>query len=625
MLFEIENATVSLGGETILSHVSFAVRWREKIALVGDNGAGKTTLLRLIAGEIEPDRDDKARVRIEKAGNPVIGMLRQITEPESLGLTVDELMAREAPPKEENEKEWYDFRAEYDRIFTGFGFSLGDRSRRLCEFSGGEQTRISFIRLLLLKPDILLLDEPTNHLDLKACEWLEEYLRTYPKAVVMVSHDRYFLDRAAQFVVEVRGGKLYRYAGNYSSFRREREQSLYRQRKAYEDQQEEIRRQEELIRRFRNKPRKAAFARSRKQLLSRMDLIEKPDIGSLPPAFPEITPAVIGSRHVLEADRAGIGYDRKLYELSLRLNRGQRLAVTGDNGVGKTALLKTVCGQLKVLGGHMHLGNQIRVGYFDQQTAALAGDGQTTVLELFRGHFPLLSDKDARSRLARFAFRGRDAGKPVGSLSGGERVRLALAVLLEDAPNFLVLDEPTNHCDIQTQEVVERALLAYKGTILFVSHDRFLVRELATALLLIGKGEAAYYPFGYGHYLEHRKQAGTPQALMSTQNQALIEGLRAVPRRTYLPSREISTGEAYADWRLAPIEEELERCRKAAEEAYAAREKELGDLMASEEAWAEGSAAEDTAAGRALYDALEAWTKAALAWYDEINDLGIPM
>ena len=538
MLYQIKDGTVSAGGQTILSHVDFYIKEKEKIAVVGKNGAGKTTLLRLLAGELTPDRDDsrgsygrsndmvtgaatagsdldgtaKRTQRAKKkkpSGNPETGitMSRNITidmlrqaDKSNQNLTIEQILLESCPDKDTFSKERFDYEMEYDRLFTGFGFEKSDKTRLFRSFSGGEQTKISLIKLLLKKPDLLLLDEPTNHLDMKTVEWLEDYLINYPKAVVMVSHDRAFLDAVATGVYELENGALHRYAGNYTQYRQQKLKNLQIQRKAYERQQTEIAHNNELIDKFKHKPKKAAFARSRKTMLARMKLIEKPVedeahifTGNIEPQFP-------GGKWVYEAKELKIGYDgRALLELSLRIRRGQKIAVIGDNGIGKSTFLKTVAGLIPPIKGTSQLGSNLLVGYFDQQSALI--DSDKTVRDHFHELFPALVEKELRKTLGMYLFGGANASKRISSLSGGEKSRLVLAELLTGRPNLMILDEPTNHMDIPAKETLESAFKAYTGTMLFVSHDRYFIKQVADAILVFEKDKVMYYPFGYDHYI----------------------------------------------------------------------------------------------------------------------------
>lgn len=599
MLYQIKDGTVSVGGQTILSHVDFYIKEKEKIAVVGKNGAGKTTLLRLLAGELQLDRDDRRgmdTINSGERGNDIarknvksgkrkntntnsalgivtsryitIGILRQ-ADSSNQDKTIEEILLESCPDKDTFSKERFDYEMEYDRLFTGFGFEKSDKTRFFRSFSGGEQTKISLIKLLLKKPDLLLLDEPTNHLDMKTVEWLEDYLINYPKAVVMVSHDRAFLDAVATGVYELENGALHRYAGNYTQYRQQKLKNLQIRRKAYERQQAEIAHNNELIDKFKHKPKKAAFARSRKTMLARMKLIEKPVedeahifTGNIEPQFP-------GGKWVYEAKELKIGYDgRALLELSLRIRRGQKIAVIGDNGIGKSTFLKTVAGLIPPIKGTSQLGSNLLVGYFDQQSALI--DSDKTVRDHFHELFPALVEKDLRKTLGMYLFGGANASKRISSLSGGEKSRLVLAELLTGRPNLMILDEPTNHMDIPAKETLESAFKAYTGTMLFVSHDRYFIKQVADAILVFENDKVMYYPFGYDHYISRLKasQDGNLPALMQAKDAAMVEALAAVPKRERHETRQLSTEEAYLEWKLTLAAEPMMKAAEEAEKVY---------------------------------------------------------
>ena len=459
MLLQIQDGSLSAGSQTILSHFHMEIRGNEKIALVGRNGSGKTTLLRLLAGELSLDRNDKnPDSGILTSRKLTTGLLRQQTF-SNASLTVEQELLKACPCPDKWDKDRFAWEQEYDRIFTGFGLKKEDKKKRLCEFSGGEQTKIALIRLLLAKPDILLLDEPTNHLDLNTVEWLEDYLRDYPYAVVVVSHDRFFLDQVADTVYEIQAQKLTRYAGNYTSYRIQKQKNIQQQEKAYKHQQEEIDRLEELIERFKHKPKKAAFARSRKKILERMPRIEKPQPEDAHFFTGEIIPEITSAKWVLDAEHLQIGYDQTLLELSIRIRRGQKIGIIGPNGAGKSTFLKTAAGLLEPRKGKCELGLNVQIGYFDQQTASLISD--KTILEHYHDLFPSMTLKDVRNTLGAFLFSGKDVSKKVFQLSGGEKSRLVLAELFQSRPNFFLLDEPTNHMDIPARETLESAFRAY--------------------------------------------------------------------------------------------------------------------------------------------------------------------
>ena len=567
MLYQITDGTVSAGGHVILSHVDFEIKGNEKIALVGRNGAGKTTLLKLIAGELSLDRDDRRQgAGVTSSRRLTVGMLKQQAF-SNLEQTVEEILLAACPFRDTFARERFEYEQEYDRIFTGFGFTRADKRKKIGDFSGGEQTKIALIRLLLEKPDILLLDEPTNHLDIATIQWLEQYLKRYEHAVVLVSHDRFFLDQVAETVVEVSDGKLTRYAGNYSQYREEKQKRIERQRKAWERQQEEADRLNGVIERFRHKPTKASFARAKKKQLERMERVEKPVEDDVHLFTGNIEPLIPGSKWVFEAEHLKIGYDRALLEITLRIRRGQKIGILGPNGAGKSTFLKTVAGLLqpfqekdKSVERRCVLGNNITIGYFDQHSAEI--QSEKSVAEHFHDLFPSMTEKEVRNILGMYLFPGKLASRRVSDLSGGEKARLVLAELLQSRPNFLVLDEPTNHMDVQAKETLESAFQAYTGTILFVSHDRYFIRQVAQSVLIFEDGGPMYYPFGYEHYLEKKQKADEYGEELSAQvkaeDAALLAGMRAVPKAERHRLKEFSVEEAYADWKLRLVQEKLE-------------------------------------------------------------------
>ena len=533
MLYQIANGCVRFGADTILEHINFEIRSTEKIAVVGRNGCGKTTLLRLIAGEVElSKRDSDEDIFIAKAGKPTIGYLKQVAF-EDENITVEEeirkvfapvlslqgkmeqaLLEVEREASEENVKRYsalqerfeamggYHYDREFDGLFYSFGFRDEDRSRRMAEFSGGQRSKIAFIKLLLSKPDIMLLDEPTNHLDMAAVEWLEQYLKNYNRAVVVVSHDRMFLDNVADVVYEIEYGTAKRYPGNYSHFVETKQADYEKQLKDYTLQQQEIKRLETLVERFKNKPTKVAMTRSKKKAIEHMDKIENPMAADGRTFQKSLKPALESGKDVLSVRNLEVGYDVPLARISFELKRGEKIAVVGDNGTGKSTLLKTLVGRLPALGGEFGFGVNVQTGYFDQESAQYAS--AKDVLTDFWEEFPDLTQTEARSALGAFLFTQDDVFRQVKLLSGGEKARLALCKIFQRRPNLLILDEPTNHMDIVGKETLENLLKAYEGTVLFVSHDRYFVRHVADKLLELRAEGAAFYPFGYEQYAEER-------------------------------------------------------------------------------------------------------------------------
>ena len=533
MLYQIANGCVRFGADTILEHINFEIRNTEKIAVVGRNGCGKTTLLRLIAGEVElSKRDSDEDIFIAKAGKLTIGYLKQVAFEEE-NITVEEeirkvfapvlslqekmeqaLLEVEREASEANVKRYsalqeqfdamggYHYDREFDGLFYSFGFRDEDRGRRMAEFSGGQRSKIAFIKLLLSKPDIMLLDEPTNHLDMAAVEWLEQYLKNYNRAVVVVSHDRMFLDNVADVVYEIEYGTAKRYPGNYSHFVETKQADYEKQLKDYTLQQQEIKRLETLVERFKNKPTKVAMTRSKKKAIEHMDKIENPMAADGRTFQKSLKPALESGKEVLSVRNLEVGYDVPLARISFELKRGEKIAVVGDNGTGKSTLLKTLVGRLPALGGEFGFGVNVQIGYFDQESAQYAS--AKDVLTDFREEFPDLTQTEARSALGAFLFTQDDVFRQVKLLSGGEKARLALCKIFQRRPNLLILDEPTNHMDIVGKETLENLLKAYEGTVLFVSHDRYFVRRVADKLLELRAEGAAFYPFGYEQYAEER-------------------------------------------------------------------------------------------------------------------------
>ncbi len=525
MIIQISNGTVYFGANDVFENIDFTVNENERIALVGRNGSGKTTLLKVLTGEVELSSGQYI-----KANKTVVSYLEQnalISSELSIREYFDTVFKdiKDVEKKMEEvsrqlesdhndkliekysalEEEYkyiggYTYNGEMLSVLNGFGFREEDLDRPIISFSGGEKTKIAFAGLLLAKPDLLLLDEPTNHLDLSTIEWLENYLAKYRKAMVIVSHDRTFLDKTVNVVYELEYGTIKRYAGNYSSFVEQKKNDLIRQEAAYKRQQKDIKRLEELIEKFRYKKNKAAFAQSKIKYLERMEKIEDPKKADTKAFKAKFVCGVRGGRNVLSLDHFRVGYDKPLAEVTLEIHKGDRICVMGDNGTGKSTLLKSIIGEVEPLGGYMMFGHQIEVGYFDQNLANFHSGN--TVLEELWNEYPDLDMYKIRSVLGAFLFSADEVFKEVNVLSGGEKVRLSLAKLMMKKANFLILDEPTNHLDIISKEALENALNEYDGTILFVSHDRYFIKKIATSCLVIDEDKVTYYPDGYKDYID---------------------------------------------------------------------------------------------------------------------------
>lgn len=531
MLYQISNGAVAFGDDVILHSIDFEIRNTEKIAIVGRNGCGKTTLLKLISGEVDMEKlDSDESAFIAKAGNPEIGYLKQIAfddpdvtleqEVRKCFVKMDERKAELARVAAKLEHDYSDekvarytameeafkddggyyYEKEYEVMIRKFGFSDDERKKPIRDFSGGQQTKIAFIKLLLSKPDILLLDEPTNHLDVTTIEWLEGYLKSYPKAVVVVSHDRMFLDNVVDVVYEIEYGTARRYPGNYTNFIARKKENYDKQMKDHIAQQKEIERLQRMVTRFKGKPTKTAMAQSKQKAIDRMVIIEAPDKYDNKTFHANFQPEKETGNDVLYTSELAIGYDHPLSVVSLDLKRGEKLGILGGNGLGKSTFLKTIVGKIPALSGDYRFGTNVQIGYFDQQMAMYTSN--KTVLDDFWDEYPNLTETEARNALGAFLFSGEDVFKNVNMLSGGEKVRLALCKILKTRPNVLVLDEPTNHMDIVGKETLESMLKDYKGTLIFVSHDRYFVKKVATQLLVFEDGTTNLYQFGYEQYQE---------------------------------------------------------------------------------------------------------------------------
>ncbi|MBQ1347693.1 MAG: ABC-F type ribosomal protection protein [Erysipelotrichaceae bacterium] len=552
MIVQISNGTVYFGANDVFENIDFTVNENERIALVGRNGSGKTTLLKVLTGECELSSG-----QLIKANKTSISYLKQnalALSEDTIGEVFDQVFAKlkdlekqmeelsDAMKEDPDEKlinkysalqeEYkylggYTYQSEMLSVLAGFGFKESDLERKVSSFSGGEKTKIAFASLLLAKPDLLLLDEPTNHLDLSTIEWLENYLAKYKKAMVIVSHDRMFLDKTVNVVYELEYGSIRRYAGNYSSFVEQKKNDLIRQESAYRRQQKDIKRLEELIEKFRYKKNKAAFAQSKIKYLERMERIEDPKKADTKAFKAKFVCGVRGGKNVLSLDHFEVGYDKPLANVSLEIKRGDRICVMGDNGTGKSTLLKSIIGETKPLGGYMMLGHQIQIGYFDQNLANFH-NGNTVLEELWNEH-PDLDMFKIRSVLGAFLFTADEVFKEVDVLSGGEKVRLSLAKLMMKKANFLILDEPTNHLDIISKEALENALNEYDGTILFVSHDRYFIRKIATSCLVIDTDKVTYYPDGYKDYID-AKVKESPEKVKEEKNEVPLKELKQKPK-----------------------------------------------------------------------------------------------
>lgn len=553
MYYKITNGAVSFGDNMVLENINFEIKDKEKIAIVGRNGCGKSTLLKAIMGKVELEAGTgENEFSVNQSSQLNIGYLEQISFPDSNEKMINEILkvytplfkieekmqdllkTIEANPDEKNISKYtelmeeyelkggYTYKKEYESMLKAFGFNDDDKEKKLSEFSGGQKTKLAFIKLLLLKPDVILLDEPTNHLDILAIEWLEKYLKDYPSALVIVSHDRMFIDKIVDTVYEIEYGETTKYVGNYQNFEKTKRQNYEKRLKDSTAQKREIARVTRIIERFRYKATKAKMVQSKIKMLDKMKIINPPNKYDLRVFNSHFQPETPSFNQVLELKKCKIGYTSPLAEVNLKLMYGEKLGVIGGNGIGKSTLLKTIVGSIPHLGGIIKLGGNISIGYFDQNIANKVSD--LTIYEDFKLDFPSLNESEVRGALGAYQFSGDDVFKKISTLSGGERVRLALCKITKKKPNLLILDEPTNHLDIVGKESLENMLKAYKGTIIFVSHDRYFVKKLADKILAFDNGEAYFYPFGYDEYKEKIDQAtANPIAMSEDKNQIAID------------------------------------------------------------------------------------------------------
>ncbi len=637
-LLVVENLTKSFGAELVFSGVSFRVDASDRIGLVGPNGAGKSTLLDIIAGRQEADGgtlSSASALRVgyltQTAGFVPTRTLREemfqvFAEVRDWEQELHTLAARmESPESFENADEYerlldryaelqerfehaggYTIEARVDQVLDGLGFTKEQQALSATSLSGGQQTRAALGKLLLQEPDLLLLDEPTNHLDLAALEWLEEYLSGWKGAIIVVAHDRYFLDKVVTRVLELAFGRVEDYKGNYTRYLQQRAERLERRRKEYEEQQEYIARTEEFIRRYKAGQR-SKEARGRQTLLDRMERLERPqDFQKM--RF-RLGKQIESGQVVLSTQKLAVGYSasgrgasdgaaRLLAVPDMEVQRGERIGMLGPNGSGKTTLLRTIIGQLAPLEGRVALGHNVLVGYYAQTHEDL--NPQSTVLDEIRQATPF-SEESARTFLGRFLFSGDDVYKSVGALSGGERSRLALAKLTLLGANFLVLDEPTNHLDLPSRQFLEAVLADYDGTLLFVSHDRYFIDALATRVWMVQDGTLMNHPGNYTDYRTRKAAAAARAAVQARRQEAQAASPQVNGRKGQVASnkgkavRQISDVEAeigQAEQRVAALEEQLaaasleadvERITALAEDY----ERERARLAALYEEWAE--------------------------------------
>ena len=533
MLIQLNNVTKNFVVNEIFSNVKMEINDKDRVAIVGRNGAGKSTLLKIISGELSFDSGERT---VSK--NTTIGYLSQefivredLSIYEEMITCFDEIIGLEANLEklsyeltpENIEKDPglldrfdrlqnevlthkdYHYKSKIESVLYGVDFTKDVFDKKISTFSGGEKTRLSMAKLLLSEPDLLILDEPTNHLDMENVAWLENYLSSYNGAIVIVSHDRYFLDKVVNVVYNLEFGKLKKYVGNYSKFLKQYEEDYEKQLKEFTSQQKDIKRLEEFVQKNIARASTSKMAKSRQKVLDKMELIDNPKKDDKA-ANIEFKIKEQSGRDVLMIENLKVGYDGKqvgnAYNFSVY--KGDRIAIVGRNGIGKSTLIKTIAKKQNALGGSVHYGSKVSLGYYDQKQAEF--ESSKTILNELWDEYPLMKEAEVRTVLGRFLFRGDSVLKIVRDLSGGEKARLQLAKLMLEKNNLLVLDEPTNHLDITSKQVLEDALENYEGTIVFVSHDRYFINKIANKVLDITEDDYSIYLGNYDYYLEKREQ-----------------------------------------------------------------------------------------------------------------------
>ena len=533
MLIQLNNVTKNFVVNEIFSNVKMEINDKDRVAIVGRNGAGKSTLLKIISGELSFDSGERT---VSK--NTTIGYLSQefivredLSIYEEMITCFDEIISLEAnleklsyeltPENIENDPglldrfdrlqnevlthKDYHYKSKIESVLYGLDFTKDVFDKKISTFSGGEKTRLSMAKLLLSEPDLLILDEPTNHLDMENVAWLENYLSSYNGAIVIVSHDRYFLDKVVNVVYNLEFGKLKKYVGNYSKFLKQYEEDYEKQLKEFTSQQKDIKRLEEFVQKNIARASTSKMAKSRQKVLDKMELIDNPKKDDKA-ANIEFNIKEQSGRDVLMIENLKVGYDGKqvgnAYNFSVY--KGDRIAIVGRNGIGKSTLIKTIAKKQNALGGSVHYGSKVSLGYYDQKQAEF--ESSKTILNELWDEYPLMKEAEVRTVLGRFLFRGDSVLKIVRDLSGGEKARLQLAKLMLEKNNLLVLDEPTNHLDITSKQVLEDALENYEGTIVFVSHDRYFINKIANKVLDITGDDYSIYLGNYDYYLEKREQ-----------------------------------------------------------------------------------------------------------------------
>lgn len=634
ILLQVNQLAKNFGADPILTNIKLEVQTRDRIALVGRNGAGKSTLLKIIAGQMTYDSGE-----IIKPKEVTIGYLAQNTGLESELSIWDEMLTvfshlqkqekqlrsleeQMADPDILNNSDAYErILKEYDKlqvdfkenggyqyeadirsILHGLNFSSMGYDTKISSLSGGQRTRLALGKLLLTKPDILILDEPTNHLDIETLSWLEQYLQGYNGAILIVSHDRYFLDKVVSQVYEISRRQIRKYPGNYSSYLDQKAANFEREMKQFEKQQEEIAKLQDFIQRNLARASTTKRAQSRRKQLARMDVMDRP-LGDEKSASFGFDIERQSGNEVLNIHSLAIGYEEIVSEnISLRLARGDSIALVGPNGIGKSTLLKTIIKKISSFSGEIQYGSNVTIGYYDQEQAELTSNKR--VLNELWDEYPLKPEKEIRTILGNFLFSGDDVLKTVSTLSGGEKARLALAKLMMQKANFLILDEPTNHLDLDSKEILENALIDYPGTILFVSHDRYFINRITTKVVELSSIGATEYLGDYDYYVEKKQEQEELLALNEQDESTVLQPVKQ-DKNNYQQDKEAKKLERQRKRRMEEIEEQIEGLEKVIDmndqllcdpNVYQDHEKVMGITNETDQAKAK------------LEELMEAWT-----------------
>ena len=587
ILLQVNGLSKLYGAETILANIKLEVQTKDRIALVGRNGAGKSTLLKIIAGELSHDGGE-----IIKPKDVSMGYLAQNTGLETSLTIWDEMLTvfthlqqmetklrrlEQEMGKEENfsnaaiyeklladydqlqldykDQGGYQYEADIRSILSGLGFPVETHQTTISTLSGGQKTRLALGKLLLTRPDLLILDEPTNHLDIETLTWLEQYLQGYPGAILIVSHDRYFLDKLVTQVYEISNKESRRFVGNYSKYL-DSKSALYEQEmKRYEKQQDEISKLEDFVQKNIARASTTKRAQSRRKQLDRMEVLTRP-LGDSKSASFHFDIEKQSGNDVLQVKDATIGYYQEpiIEHVNMRLTRGDSVALVGPNGIGKSTLLKSIVNKLQLLHGNVAFGSNVSVGYYDQEQANLTSSKR--VLNELWDEYPLQPEKEIRTILGNFLFTGDDVLKPVSSLSGGQKARLALAKLMMQKSNLLILDEPTNHLDLNSKEILENALIDYPGTLLFVSHDRYFINRVTTTVVELSTEGAQEYLGDYDYYVE-KKNEMIERAELEQEDEVPVQKVVAQEKLNYLEEKERKQLERQRTRKIEELEQNI--------------------------------------------------------------------